>query len=294
MLMLDPFLTFDTTPYAAVPKLPLQTLITLVNVLGTRVPGQAPAHVHEAAGDMKAAAKNAAKAMVVRLREINEIALAADLSLDNVTDNLFTYFRDGLRGWRVYLKPGLDFLLDDPEYAVKFQLTRERAERATTLLTQLFGDGNLAMLNRPFPEQAQLMNNVFDLIDEDGLEADLIDLTGDELLPLLRRVNKEYGAMVNRRAGEDEASEANLKVERLIVQRMIVAYANAVVGLVKPGKTELIPIVQEALEPMITMRPATTTGTSAEASDNVSDPAVDLANVLAAAQAELDETPPKP
>lgn len=292
--MLDPFLTFDTSPYAAVPKLPLQTLITLIKVLCTRVPETAPDHVHEAAEDMMAAGRKAAKAMVVRLRETNELHLAADIALDNSTDNLFTFLRDSLRGWRVYQKPGLDFLLDDPEYAVKFQLTRERAERAATLLTKLFGDGNLAMLNRSFPEQAQLMDNVFELIDQDGLEADLIDLTGDELLPILRRVTKEYGAMVNRRAGEDGSSDANLKIEWLMVQRMIVAYANAVVGLAKPGKPETIPMVKEALEPMITMRPPTTNGASAGAQANVSDPAVDLANVLAMAQADLDENPPKP
>jgi hypothetical protein len=83
-----------------------------------------------------------------------------------------------------------------------------------TLLTKLFGDGNLNMLTRPFPEQAQLMNNILDLIDEDGLEDDLLALAGLKLLPTIRRVNVEYGKMVDRRTDGEAVSRTNLHLQR--------------------------------------------------------------------------------
>jgi hypothetical protein len=124
---------------------------------------------------------------------------------------------------------------------LQFEVVREQAARAAELLAKLFGDGNLPMLSRPWPEQSQRMANVLDLIDQDQLEAKLLEVTGDELLPIIRRVSHRGGQL---RHGP----------------------------LMKPGKPETIPMVEAALEPMITMRPATTTGASAEAPGPVGDP----------------------
>lgn len=297
MSMYDPFYTFDAAPYQTTGRLPLQTLIKLIQLLSTRLPSDAPTHVKDAELEMRTAAKEAAKAMVIRLRETNVVALALDLALDIGMDGLFILMRDRLRGWERYQRVGLDFLLVDPEFQLQFEATREQAERAGKLLTKLFGDGNLQMLSRQWPEQSQLMTNVLDLIDQDQLEPELLELTGDELLPTIRRVNVEYAAMVDRRATDASNSEADLRLERIKVQRYILGYASMVLRMMKPGKPETIELVETALEPMITLRPPTTTGASAEAPapgqtpGQIGDPDADLAAVLAEAQAELEQAP---
>lgn len=64
-------------------------------------------------------------------------------------------------------------------WEVEFEALRDKAMRAASLLGRLFGDGNLEMLDRPFPEQSQLMTNLLNLIDEDGHEGDLLELSGE-------------------------------------------------------------------------------------------------------------------
>jgi hypothetical protein len=285
MSMYDPFLSFDNTRYQAAPKLPLQSLITLIKALSSRVPNEAPPYVKEAEEQMREAAIEAEQAMVIRLRETNAVVLAFDLALDNAIDNLFTLMRDRLRGWARYQRPGLDFLLEDPDYQAQLQAAREKAELAGKLLAKLFGDGNLNLLTRPWAEQAQLMRNVLVLIDQDELEDDLLEVSGLELLPIIRRVNVEYAAMVDRRATEASNSEADLRVERLKLQRHIVNYANLVLSLIKPGKPETVPVVEAALEPMITMRPAATSSVVAE---------TELVEALAEVEADPNQDLPNP
>lgn len=284
MSMFDPFLSFDTTRYQTTPKLPLQSLIVLSKALGSRVPGEAPPYVQEAADEMRTVAKEAAHAMVIRLRETNAVVLAFDLALDNAMDNLITLMRDRLRGWSRYQRSGLDFMLADPNFEGQLKAAREKAELAASLLTKLFGDGNLGLLSRPWAEQSQLTTNLLDLIDQDGHEDDLLEVSGLELLPIIRRVNTEYAAMVDRRASVASSSDANFRVERVKLQRQIINYANLVLSLVKAGKPETIPMVETALEPLITMRPATTTGGAAEEGAQGSNPDADLVEVLADAE----------
>lgn len=199
MAIYDPFAAFDESPYRTAPQLPLQTLVILVNALVGRMPVSAPQNVKDQREKMRAAAIVAAKAMVVRLRETNQVTLAGDLALDNAMDGLFTLLRDGLRGYRAYERPGLDFLLKEPDYQGLLEDAREKARKAGELLTKLFGDGNLDILKREFAEQAALVTNVINLIDEDQHEGDLIEVTGDELFPIIRRVHTQYLAMVDRR-----------------------------------------------------------------------------------------------
>lgn len=165
MSIVDPFTSFDPTPYQSAPQLPLQTLVVLSNALYTRLPQPAPSHVKKGAEDMRTAAKEAGKAMVVRLRETNEVNLAADVNLDNAMDGLFRLVFDGLRNRRIYQRPGLDFLLKDADWQDRIKKQREQAQIASLLFTKLFGDGNLDMLMREFPEQSQLMTNVIALIE---------------------------------------------------------------------------------------------------------------------------------
>jgi hypothetical protein len=291
MAIVDPFATFDESPYRTAPQLPLHILVILVNALSKRMPESAPEFVQDSEKKMRDTAIKAAKAMVVRLRESNEVSLTADLMLDNAMDGLFTLLRDGLRGYRAYERPGLDFLLKEPDYQGLLEDAREKARKAGELLIKLFGDGNLDMLKREFPEQAALMTNVINLIDEDQHEPDLLEVSGDELFPLIRRVHQEYLAMVDRRTTADSASKADLKAARHKLQRHIVGYAAMVLQMLDEEKPATLEIVETALRPMITMRVgrSTTTPVPPEDADLIVDPEANLEDVLSEAQAELEQ-----
>lgn len=294
MAILDPFTSFDLTPYQSCPQLPLQTLVVLANALDTRRPDPAPAYVHQGADNMRAAAKQAGQAMVMRLRESNRNILTTDLDLDNAMDALFTLLRDELRRYRMYQRPGLDFLLQDADWQARLQALRQHAQTAAALLIKLFGDGKLGMLKRDFPAQSQLMTSVLSLIDEDQLEPDLLAVTGPDLLPLIRRVNAEYQQMVVRRANRANAAKVDLKAIRHKLQRRIVNYATVVLTLLDEDQPQTRAIVEAALRPMVTMRIARNSsaaagGESEQDADLIVDPEANLQTVLAQAQAELEQ-----
>lgn len=137
MTTLDIFASFDPTPYQTAPHLPLQTLVILSNSLSSRMPDEAPAYVQIAQQEMHAVVEQSEDAMVIRLRETNEVSVTDDLNLDNAVGGLWMLFRDRLRGWARYEHVGLDFLEQDAELEVDFAAVRKKASRARDLTTQL-------------------------------------------------------------------------------------------------------------------------------------------------------------
>lgn len=254
MSTVDIFADFDSSPYMTAPQLPLQTLVTLSKALSAAMPGDAPPYVQAARNAMDATAQASQDEMVVRLRETNEAALTNDLDLDNALDGLWTLLRDRLRGWLRYQRPGLDFLIDDDELALDFANVRAKAERAQALSVRVFGEGKLDMLSRRYPEQSQLMATLLQLVEADDLDEDLLELAGEELLPILRRCQRAYAVMVERRSVKRTGSRADLRSLRAKLQRRIVTYNTLVLTLLNEDEPDSRAVVEQALLPMITMR----------------------------------------
>lgn len=265
---IDVFADFVAAPYQTAPQLPLQTLVVLIKSLSARLPDDAPIYILAAEQEMRAAAAEAEAAMVIRLRETNEGRLIAALQLDNAVDGLWSLCRERTNGWQRYDRPGLDFLVDDDELEVDFEAVRETAARAAELSTKIFGEGAMEMLSKPYPEQSQLMANVLGLIDTDGFSKDLLEITGDELLPIIRRCQAQYEAMVDSRSSLEPASRADLRAHRARLQRYIVRYSTLVLTLMSEDKPATRELVETALEPMITLRAQRRTGTGVELSDD--------------------------
>jgi hypothetical protein len=229
--------------------LPLQTLVVLSNALSSRMPGDPPAYVAAAELAMRECVDESEAAMVIRLREDNEASVSADLELDNALDGLWALLRDRLRGWARYERPGLNVLIDDDKLLVDFEAVRAKATRARELSVQLFGEGALDMLNRSYPEQSQLMANLLGLIASDDLEDELLDLAGEELLPIIARCQQLYEAMVDRRSGKDTTTRADLRTLRFKLQRRIVRYNALVLTMLDESKPETRDLVEAALQP---------------------------------------------
>jgi hypothetical protein len=254
MTDVDPFIHFDPTPYLNAPQLPLQTLPALCAALSSRMPDEAPPYVEQAEAAMTETVEEAQEAMVVRLRETSQATLSFDLALDNGVDGVWVLFRTRAHSWEAYQRSGLDFLLDDEKLEVDFEAVRDKATRARALVEGLFGDG-LDMLGRRFPEQVQLMATTLDLIEADELEDEISELCGEEVLPILRRCQVAYEAMVDRRASKEPASRTNLRKVRFKLQRRIVKYNSLVMTMLDEGDpVGSIARVEKALEPMITFR----------------------------------------
>ena len=110
---------------------------------------------------------------------------------------------------------------------------RERAAQALELGRKLFGDGSLEMLGKPFPQQSQWMANLMRLIEEDQHGPAMLDLCGDELLPILQRCQVEYAAMVDCRSGAESGSRTDLRSLRVKLGRSIVRYSTLTLTLIR-------------------------------------------------------------
>ncbi|WP_146157692.1 hypothetical protein [Enhygromyxa salina] len=225
------------------------------------MPDDPPAYVAAAELAMREVVGESEAAMVIRLRQDNEASVSADLELDNALDGLWSLLRDRMRGWARYERPGLNVLIEDDELAVDFEAVRDKATRARELSARLFGAGSLDMLNRSYPEQSQLMANLLELIETDELADDLLELAGEELLPIIQRCQELYEAMVDRRSGKDTTTRADLRVLRVKLQRRIVRYNTLVLTMLDEAKPETRDLVEAALQPMITLRPQRSSST---------------------------------
>jgi hypothetical protein len=275
MSISDPFAGFDLTPYQSTPVLPLQSLIVLSKALSARTPDSAADYIKQSEQAMRTTTTEAEGVMVDRLRESNEVSLADDLALDTAVDGVYVLGRDRLRLWSRYLKEGLKFLLTDP--TLDFQSVCDKAARAEQLADKLFADNLLDLLGRSYTEQSQLTANLLRLIDEDGHTDELGDLAGPELLPILRRCQVRYEAMVDRR--NVTRSRIDLRVVRTLLARRILSYSSMVVTMLDETKPESKKVVEEALLPMVSIRL------------NRSSPSADLESVLGTELAAAEPTP---
>jgi hypothetical protein len=271
----DPFEIFDPTRYQSVPNLPLQSMITLTKALLAATPKTASPRVKHLAALLSNTAVEAETAMIVRLREDNQGAATSDLAFDHAVDTLWSLLRDRLSGWIVYGRSALDYLDADVNTPAEVDIAklRSKATRAEQIGERLFGSEGLKFLVRPYVEQSQLMANVLGLIDADNLEADLLELTGPELLPLLRHCQTRYEAMVQARAMREAGSGTDLRVLRGQLRRFISRYAGAVISMLDESAPETLSVVETALMPMITIGPSVgAAAVEVDASESQPDP----------------------
>lgn len=253
--MFMPLSMFDPTPYQRTPQLPLRGLCTLAETLAALTPPLAPAYIEVAASAMLALVEAAQAAMLERMREADEATMVADTVLDNAIDGLWRLLRDSLRRWSSYAHAGLDWLDEDAAAdALGVEQLRAHGERAAQLERRLFGAEGIESLKRRYPEQLQIMGSWLELIAAEQLEQELVELSDPYLLPILRRAQEHYAAMVQRRASKNSRARADLRVVRAQLQRAIGSYAALVLTLVDPEKPSSVELVEAALRPMVNLR----------------------------------------
>ena len=262
----DPFAHFEPNTYSILPNLNLQTTIQLALSLVAVAPELLPAYVKLAAARMLEVAEEAEEERVDRLRAINGDRASGDAELDLGVDPLWSLLRERLKGWSAYTRPGLDFLAHDLEAPeeLDLELLRDRAERGAKLSRRLFGKSGLSFTNFNFVEQGRHTGTLLKLIDTDGLEADLLELAGPELLPALRRCQVAYERMLEARGNRINRASADLRKLRARLRRAISRYASAVMTLLDEDEPGTLSLVEGALQPIPVARLAQGRSVSSE------------------------------
>jgi hypothetical protein len=247
-----PITDFDPTPYLTIPRLPAASLLTLGNVLLDLTPtGDWPA-VTIAAKRVRLVLDEAEAVMVERIRDGGRFT-REDVKFDGYADGLWGLFRDRLFGWHRYLAEGRQRMREDPELKIDLDDIEDRAARAVALHDKLFANG-LDMLRQNYNQQAQLTANLLKVIDAEALENELLDLTGDELLPMLRGSQRRYAAMVTQRLSRKSGPIGDLQEVKLRIHRCLYFYTNAVIGTLNQEPPNTVESVEAALLPIINAR----------------------------------------
>lgn len=244
---------FDPSPYLTLPRMPMTELLTLVDVLVDIMPQGPWPEVEIAAKRVRAAADDAEGDMVERIRDGSRFT-REDVKFDGFVDGVWGLFRDRLAGWARYNNDGRHRLEEDEELEVDLEELEQRAERGTAILEQLFAEG-LDFTRRNYNEQSQMMANLLGVIDAEALDDELHELTGDELLPLLRACQRRYEAMVSERLSTDKNTTiGDLNKHRALIQRYVYFYTNAVIGTLNQAQPNTVESVEAALLPIINVR----------------------------------------
>lgn len=251
-MITKPITDFDPTPYLTIPRLPAASLLTLGNVLLDLTPQGEWPDVFTAAKRVRAVLDEGQALMVERIRG-NDRFTREDVKFDGYADGLWGLFRDRLIGWQRYLADGRQRMAEDEKLAIDLDDIEDRATRAVALHDRLFANG-LDMLRQNYNQQAQLTANLLEVIDADALESELLDLTGDELLPMLRACQRRYAAMVTQRLSSKSGAIGDLQEVKNRIHRCLYFYTNAVIGTLSHDPPNTVESVEAALLPIINVR----------------------------------------
>lgn len=252
-----------------IPRASLKVLLRLAKTLRRDAPAQTNAIIDEALAELDAKIAATHAAMVARYLSNNPGLTASEAEFDWAVDGLWVLLNRGLEGAQAYAHRGLDKLSDERAEAVDLPGLREHALAARRVQSLLFGATNMASLVRvPFIEQVETMADILRVIEDQKLEAEIEQVVGPRLLPLLSACQAEYEAMVDDRLSRQRGAAINLATLRNELRVFIVNYATAVHSLFSPSKPESGQVVLDALRSILTLRElATRAGASASGPD---------------------------
>lgn len=180
------------------------------------------------------------------------------------------------RGWRIVRARNLQWSeIEDAEHG-------DRAAQTDALL---FPTG-LDFLGFKFAKQWAESEKRLALIDEDGLEAELVTRVGARYMSELREAHADYGRVLGiTHKAETDDSAVRVAEELAQARRVIGAYARLVYTLAEDGDEEVIAAAEVQLEPILRFRQPRASAESTEGAD------AQLEDEQALARAPLPELP---
>ena len=133
----------------------------------------------------------------------------------------------------------------------------ERGERAQELLELLFPTG-LDFLNLPYPQQWAECERRIVLIDQDGLEADIVDLVDTRFLKRMREAQIAYGEALQITKKKDAVEPTERVIDAMReLKAEIAGYARLVLGLTDEDNPKSVAAAEAQLEPILRYRKRT-------------------------------------
>lgn len=226
-------IVFDSSPYTRAPIFSLSEGITLSKSLLAAQPKGMPAIVGRASARLEQRTDEAQAALLDRQREDGQLSEEDNKALDQMTDATFGGLRMRIDG-----------------YACLPPDATDKAARALTLRTTLFGNEGMAFLNESYASQWTIMDTMVKRIDQDKLAPEIDALCGPEFLAHIRKLMPRYERMVKSMMNRETNSGQNLFDERNRLARAIVAYSTAVCATVDEEDPKTIERALLALRPL--------------------------------------------
>ena len=248
------FETFDPTPYQRVPRLTVEGALALAKALLAAKPADAT-ELSRVADKLQRLVDEVDGAIASQKSEAMPIDYTMQVELDGVTDALWGTLRGRLETWAAFAHPGLtdviEALGDDADAQASLTAAQKKASQARLLVGQLFGADGLKFTQTTFAEQARTMAGILQLIDKEGIAAQLDALVGTEVLAGLRACQRQYEAMVEGRMAGTERKSADLVGLRGKLQRAIKRYNSAVLLILDEDEPSSLDRVIAALQPVL-------------------------------------------
>ncbi len=205
--------------YATAPLLSLDGSVTLAETLAKGAKDAEDPGIRKAGRTLTKRAAAAKDAQASQQKAVGDTALSAPnktpQEVDIQTDRTWRAAHMRLEAWTL-LPPS----------------KKEKAARAAALLTTMFGDSGLTMLQLPYPEQRNRMNVLIQRIDDEGLADELTDLIGADFVECMRSETAAYDKMVSWSLSLTNPDKELLVPHLRALNDMIVRFASVVIGSV--------------------------------------------------------------
>ena len=246
----------DRSRYLVTPRCSGRLLLSLGRLLRKHTPPD-PTPVLASCGEkLDIAVDSGSSAYADRIRSFGPSALAEDREDDGYTDSLLSIVRTRLEHWEVLARPTTGRLAADDEQAgvddMDYEDLEIQAAQAKRIHTLLFSQGFNAT-QAPYPEEAEYLLALEKIIADEQILDDLIDLCGGPFVPMLRKSNIRYQAMVERRSARSRGG-LDLREVNSRLQAAIQNYLLALLATIDDDDEENVAQVQRALDPVDALR----------------------------------------
>ena len=250
------FMQFDPTPYHRIPNVNTRATLALARTLRSLTPEEPSEAVSKEAARLDAVIAEAEVVFTdLRRDDVDAPEYGSAVSFDAAGDKLWATIYGHLWAWSAFEHTGFDAAVAaGGELGKVIVAARAKADRAQEIVERLFGDEGLQPLRGPFHEQLEVTGAMVRLIEEDGLQDELAELVGAELVAAVIAVQPIYEEMArDRLVGSNEVSATIRELQRKLRFR-INRYNVQILGMLDDDEPDSLERVKAALRPLIGMR----------------------------------------
>jgi hypothetical protein len=192
------------------------------------------------------------KALSARVRAKNPAVVAREIDFDRAVDTSWMFLRRLLELCALaFGHEGLGHLAPERQAQLNLPQLRKLAALAQSLHEQLFAAEGTAFTQASFAIQAESMAAILRIIDEDQLEAGIVEVVGQPLLLALRICQAQYEELVDDRMRRDVGFDDDFRALRARLRWLLDRYKAAIETLYDEDQPKTWVIIEAALRSLI-------------------------------------------